>query len=601
MELRKKIALKLKHSKKEIIKLWLEDKEVKEFFDKNNLSLTKFKKGFALGFVNNFIDLIENDVRKCSYLHRLMEITKDKLTLKDIMFLCSKFKNAVLNVLAVKDLWFRELLDYPTKIILEYYEELYKRKTNFYEQLLDNQTFAIFEIVDFEITYSNKLFKKIFGNDLFAKIDQANCFEDLFKKDKKEWFKALIDNKILECIIKVNNKDFHLVLKIIDENIITGSLYPVIIEKVKENNFYDALTNLYTDTLFKNKVEEYISLNKKFFIVCVELENLLLLNYIYGRSKVDFAIKEFAKFLQELNFFAARVDGNKFYLIIEENNFEKIKNLAENILKNNKFFYENELISFKEKIVIIKKREKDNYLKIMQRIEDILAKADINEIEDDSEYIYFEEKREKILRKFFNSIAVKEKLTIRAYYNKLSISDKAVIYKIDYEKNNIEIKTSEKIIKIVEIGNFIDIEFENILIRGVVKDFDIENNTIFLTNFDVVFYKKKLISLELNPPLKSFLTWDNIKIPAIIKEISLINATVQTTFIYDYEKDMEINIEFDLNEKFDLKSKITFVKRIVDGFILYLEFEDKKKAEEKLSHFIAQKQLEIIKEIKEKI
>ncbi|WP_024789026.1 hypothetical protein [Lebetimonas sp. JH292] len=102
MELRKKIALKLKHSKKEIIKLWLEDKEVKEFFDKNNLSLTKFKKGFALGFVNNFIDLIENDVRKCSYLH-----------------------------------------------------ELYKRKTNFYEQLLDN-----FEKVDIEKLIVLRIYSK---------------------------------------------------------------------------------------------------------------------------------------------------------------------------------------------------------------------------------------------------------------------------------------------------------------------------------------------------------------------------------------------------------------------------------------------------------
>ena len=115
-------------------------------------------------------------------------------------------------------------------------------------------------------------------------------------------------------------------------------------EKIK-NHFYDLsttdfLTTLYNRRYFKNECEKLLEMAKRkggsVGLIMLDIDNFKQINDRYGHAKGDEVLKELAKTLKEsLRKYdlISRYGGEEFAVFIFDEEFEKIKKVAENIRK----------------------------------------------------------------------------------------------------------------------------------------------------------------------------------------------------------------------------------------------------------------------------
>jgi PAS domain S-box-containing protein len=104
----------LTKGKTEIIKLWLDDKEVIAILDNHHINHGFFLKNYAVEILEYYIGVItgEKNIGDCPVITKLISYLKGKnIKASELFFICNGFKKAVINYFYQINLYNKEMLD----------------------------------------------------------------------------------------------------------------------------------------------------------------------------------------------------------------------------------------------------------------------------------------------------------------------------------------------------------------------------------------------------------------------------------------------------------------------------------------------------------
>jgi len=97
---------------------------------------------------------------------------------------------------------------------------------------------------------------------------------------------------------------------------------------------HDILTQLPNRLLFNQKLDYFISVNKKFALFFIDLDGFKSINDEFGHLIGDGVLIEASKRMTNLNNFIARISGDEFVSIVEYDNMNELKDVAQNYSKS---------------------------------------------------------------------------------------------------------------------------------------------------------------------------------------------------------------------------------------------------------------------------
>jgi len=617
-------------NKDDIIKNWLNDKRVTNLFKEKGISVEKFKKHFAYKFLSNFLEIIKGKEQTCPYLNKFIELVGDKLVLHEIMTICKALKDSILNTINFEYKWLLDIFDVISRQIVKAFYLKEVDKEIHLKNILDIQDNIIFELKGNKLVFANKIFYKLNQNYTHPLeiIDEVECFEDVFnKKNFDEWLNLILTKNFSRCEVKIQDLDYELKIHPMDKNSYLFVLNDIsfIKEKIKkdmENADYlkksdellsllylDPVTDLANNRKFDEEIEKFLK-NKSFAFIMIRFNNLKLINEIYGREVGDFVLREFAKKLKNYeNIFAARIDGENIGVLVENNDLEYLRKLSEDIIKDSTLIsYEDTLIELKLKIAIVVYRENDTKSKILNRAYVLLEKMKGNII-DDEEVVKHEHLKVEVMKKFFSFLREKkdknQTVQVINFYKEIPIKSEAKIVSIG--KNEVAFMVKKTTLHSIHINNILYIEIPKAPnIKAKITDIDIERSVIKISEFDIDLSKKDYVSVRIEPPMDVLLKWDKTQIPALLEIASINRFVIKSSYCYELKLGMEINVLTVINigkkeEQINLKGKITDVQKLLDGFLIEMEFLDKEESERLLSKLVADRQIHIIQNLKRSI
>jgi len=617
-------------NKDDIIKNWLNDKRVTNLFKEKGISVEKFKKHFAYKFLSNFLEIIKGKEQTCPYLNKFIELVGDKLVLHEIMTICKALKDSILNTINFEYKWLLDIFDVISRQIVKAFYLKEVDKEIHLKNILDIQDNIIFELKGNKLVFANKIFYKLNQNYTHPLeiIDEVECFEDVFnKKNFDEWLNLILTKNFSRCEVKIQDLDYELKIHPMDKNSYLFVLNDIsfIKEKIKkdmENADYlkksdellsllylDPVTDLANNRKFDEEIEKFLK-NKSFAFIMIRFNNLKLINEIYGREVGDFVLREFAKKLKNYeNIFAARIDGENIGVLVENNDLEYLRKLSEDIIKDSTLIsYEDTLIELKLKIAIVIYRENDTKSKILNRAYVLLEKMKGNII-DDEEVVKHEHLKVEVMKKFFSFLREKkdknQTVQVINFYKEIPIKSEAKIVSIG--KNEVAFMVKKTTLHSIHINNILYIEIPKAPnIKAKITDIDIERSVIKISEFDIDLSKKDYVSVRIEPPMDVLLKWDKTQIPALLEIASINRFVIKSSYCYELKLGMEINVLTVINigkkeEQINLKGKITDVQKLLDGFLIEMEFLDKEESERLLSKLVADRQIHIIQNLKRSI
>ncbi|GAB6044612.1 hypothetical protein JCM11957_02100 [Caminibacter profundus] len=256
--------------------------------------------------------------------------------------------------------------------------------------------------------------------------------------------------------------------------------------------------------------------------------------------------------------------------------------------------YEDTLIELKLKIAIVIYRENDTKSKILNRAYVLVEKMKGNII-DDKEFVRHEHLKEEVMKKFFSFLREQkdknQTVQVINFYKEILIKSEAKVVSIG--KNDVAFKVKKTTLHSIHINNLLYIEMPKTPnVKAKITDIDIERSVIKTSEFDIDLSKKDYVSVEVEPPMDVLLKWDKYQISALIEIISINRFVVKSTYCYEFKIDMEIEVSTVINirkkeEQINLKGKITNVQKLLDGFLIVIEFIDKIESEKFLSKLVA--------------
>lgn len=286
-----------------------------------------------------------------------------------------------------------------------------KESEDRYRMLAEQSLVGVFLIQDEKVLYVNPRFAEIFGYPSYLE-----AFRDLLKFISKEDRQRFIDryNTVLERNLdyiidefkakKANDDDIYIEVSMVgitykSKPAVLGTILDItyrkkLEEELKVLSITDALTELYNRRGFITLAEHTISLarrlNKKIFILFVDLDYMKWINDNLGHNVGDQALMDVANILRTTfrqNDLIARIGGDEFVILGicgEENHKEKI---VERLVKKLEKFNEENERPYKISLSIgsIVYDPKENLT-----LEEILEKAD--------KLMYEDKKRKKSIR-----------------------------------------------------------------------------------------------------------------------------------------------------------------------------------------------------------
>ena len=154
-------------------------------------------------------------------------------------------------------------------------------------------------------------------------------------------------------------------------------------KKLKEQTYKDVLTKIYNRKFFNEKIEELLSLHRRykytFSFIIFDIDDFKIVNDTYGHIVGDKVLIELTKLINEdirVNDYFFRVGGEEFILLLSETNLDEAKGVALKI----KDIVEYELKVIKNKKITIsigltEVVDSDDTESIYKRADDYLYKA----------------------------------------------------------------------------------------------------------------------------------------------------------------------------------------------------------------------------------
>ncbi|BDY13732.1 sensor domain-containing diguanylate cyclase [Hydrogenimonas cancrithermarum] len=548
-----------------------------------------------------------------------------------------------------------ELFDQNLSGILEYFEKqllekrLQKQREEDFQDhirrlhtILDLQENAIFKIRDNRLFLANSAFYETVGAadrddfmhtypDIWNFIENVDCFEELFAMKKyEEWIEKSIRECEGKCEVELfdyrSNRRAQMEMTIRSMPKGETGEYIVVMQDITEQKaqlasmaqmvYTDALTQVPNRRKFNEMLATYLKEKRPFYLLLIDIHNLTEINEALGRDAGDLILKTFAEgmfhHLDEKSFFA-RIDGDRFALLAEEADHDNAEVLAKKVLAELHTIFYNEEEHTKGNIAIVSCQPDDDAHTMLGR-GDRVVQCIINQGGDaimDDTLLVEEDRKIKAATKTFLAqcqrlFETKQPLEIVNHYFEVPIDSKAQIVKIIDDLIWVRLRkvavhalhrNSEIYIKTEEKPHF----------KAIVEDLDKEKSWVRLGHFEPVMHSpldRKNVHVELVPPLEGILRKEKIQVPIDIETISVDSLTIFMTHMTDLVRDDRVEIETTLRwngrtENLTLSGHIFKMKKSGLNIRLVITLEPCKIIEEILTPFVAHRQLEIIKELKE--
>ncbi|WP_457595455.1 GGDEF domain-containing protein [Hydrogenimonas sp.] len=562
-----------------------------------------------------------------------------------------------------KDPWIievlSELFDQNLSGVLEYFDELILRErlekqhresvekyTHRISTILDLQENAIFKIRNGELFLANSAFYKTVGAsgrddfmlnhpDIWSFIERVDCFGSLFVAGKyEEWLRTTLRKRDGRCEVELfdyrSNRKAQMEMTIRpmpkgEEGEYVIAMHDITEQKARlasmaQMVYTDALTQVPNRRKFNETIRKYLKRckdeNRPFYLLLIDIDNLTEINETLGRDGGDLILKTFAKgmldHLDEKSFFA-RIDGERFVLLAEEADSDRAEALANKVLAELHTIFYSEEEHTKGNVAIVSCQPNDDIGTMLSRGDRIVQRIidrggdgvmdDTLLVEEDRQIKTAAERFLAECRLLFEK---REPLEVVNYYLEVPIDSKAKIVRIIGDLVWVKLRRVAVHTLHRECEIYIKTE-EKPYFKAVVEDLDREKQWVRLGHFEPVIHSpldRKHYHVRLVPSVEGILHKGRMQIPVDLESISVDSLTISMTHMTDLVLDDRVEIETtlrwsDRTENVTLPGQIYKMKKSGSNIRTVIMLEPSKTAEDILTQFVAYRQLEIIKELKE--
>ena len=525
-------------------------------------------------------------------------------------------------------------------------EENMKEHIRRLQKILDIQEQAIFKVRKNRLFLGNRAFYEMVGTagleefrqrypDLWSFIAKVDCFESLFEeKNYDEWFKKSIRERDGKCDIELfdhrSGRDAKIEMTILPMEERETEDYIIVMHDVTEHRqqlasmkrmvYTDALTQVPNRRKFMEIMTRFLKQCKTekrtFFLLLLDIHNLTEINEVHGRDTGDLILKRFAKqmmgLLDEKSLFA-RIDGDRFALVTESMDSKGATRVANKILNQLHSIYYRKDEHIKGNVAIVSCQMDDDIAAMLSRgdrlIQRIIEKGS-DTIMDDALLVEEDRKIKAAAEAFFDHCRTlyetRQPLEIVNYFLEVPIDSKAQIVKMIGD--SIWVKLRHVAVHVLQRGSEVYIKTEKKpYFKAVVEDLDKEKFRVRLGNFTPVAHSpldREKVSVRLIPSIEAILRQGVVQLPVEIETISVDTMEIFMIHISELGEGNDIEITTTLrwnerNEDITLYGHITKANRSGPNVRIVVELENRKTVEDVLTPFVAYRQLEIIKELKE--
>ena len=195
------------------------------------------------------------------------------------------------------------------------------------------------------------------------------------------------------------------------------------------------------------------------------------------------------------------------------------------------------------------------------------------------------------------------------YYKGLPISYPATIAELNYGTLELDVHQQQAVV-IDRSGHvFIKCDYFDCAILAEVQNVDVRRMTAAVKNFtfvEIMAERRDALRLELEPPTEAEISCDSIKLPGRLFDISLGGFSIRTAERCPFGKGAEVRLRVMVpnllqNTVTGIQTTACHVETISkgDSDICRFSFQADAQSEAAISRFIFQRQVEIIREIKE--
>ena len=670
-----KIAAFLETHREEIVEKWTEKKSVAYILRKYGIPTEFFMQRFAQGIVTYFVEILryEKPVGHCPSMNRFVDLMYEKdVKIHEIFILCMGLRQALLHILdrfgesAARRKIFLEMLSeiFNKNLagVLEYFEKRLLEERVVKEAaerlglhihrlqtILDLQENAIFKFDRDSVYLANRSFYRLVGvadreafgtkyPEIWDFVDSADRHGDLLAEGRyEEWIDRLVDESGGECDISIfdharsRNVTMHMKIKEMPGS--QRGEYVVVLQDVTEQKealeslnhmvYTDALTQVPNRRRFDEVLAEALDAcgkrGKPFYLLIVDIHNLVEINERFGRDAGDEILESFAKKMDEKlkgRAFFGRIDGDRFGIVAENLSLKGAREYAKEVLSILHTLHVGEKDFAKGNVAIVSCQKEDDAFTMLKRAATLISgikEEGGNAFADDTDLLEEQRRTGELVTDFLDRCLTYEKegktVEVVNFYQEVPIQSQGKIVKVTDDTLYVTLRKialhalhpdSEIFLKMRGFPN----------VSGRVVFMDKERAIVGISGMAPaknLLLESRYIHVRLEPTIEAILIQGKMRIPVEIGSLSLDTLSVRTPYLYDLKKGEEIVLETRLrwdekDEKVSLKGMVKEIERRGASLhLLTVSFDASEIADDIVTPFIAHRQLEIIKELKESV
>lgn len=669
-----KIALFLETHGKNILEQWTARKNIVYILQRHHISIELFIESFGEEVVAYFIEILryEKPVGECPAMYRFVDLMYErKVKAHEVFTICMGFRHALFHVFGAftasaseKKFLFEilsQLFDKNLASVLEYFEKrmleervaaeasehlaMHIRRL---QTILDLQENAIFKFNRKSIYLANRSFYRLVGvsnrsefekrfPDIWSFVESVDRYGDLFDEEKyDDWVENLLKDGGV-CDIRLQNnasagpvtmrmkiqpmpgngpREFVAVLEDI-------TAQKEALESLNRMVYTDALTQVPNRRRFDEVMGEALAdckrLEKPFYLLVVDIHNLVEINERFGRDMGDGLLKSFAKKMDEKlagRAFFGRIDGDRFGIVAQNLSLQGAREYAKEVLSTLHSLQVGEKEFAKGNVAIVSCQKEDDASTMLKRAATLITgikEEGGNAFADDTDLLEEQRQTGELVADFLDRCLVygKEGKTVEVvnFYQEVPIQSQGKIVKVT--DDTLYVTLRKIALHALHPDSEIFLKTQGFpSLSGRVVLMDKERMIVGISGMAPAknpLLESRYIHVRLEPTIEAILIKGKMRIPVEIGSLSLDTLSVRTPYLYDLKKGEEITLETRLrwderDEKVSLKGTVKEIEsRGASHHLLTVSFDASEIADDIVTPFIAHRQLEIIKELKESV
>ncbi|WP_456381590.1 diguanylate cyclase domain-containing protein, partial [Hydrogenimonas sp.] len=492
-----KIAAFLETNREKIVEKWIEKKSVVSILRKYEIPTHFFVQRFAEGVVSYFVEILryEKPVGHCPSMNRFVDLMYDRnVRIHEIFLLCVGLRYALLHVLdtfgesvahrKILSEMLSEIFNKNLAGVLEYFEkrllgerietEAAERRLGLHirrlQTILDLQENAIFKFDRDSVYLANRSFYRLVGTenreafgtkypDIWNFVESADDYGELFSEGRyDEWIGRLVDERGGECDISLfdharhRNVTMHMKIKEMPGS--RNREYVVVLQDITAQKealeslnhmvYTDALTQVPNRRRFDEVLAEALDAcekrEKPFYLLIVDIHNLVEINERFGRDTGDEILKSFAGKVNEKlvgRAFFGRIDGDRFGIVARNLSLQGAREYAKEVLSILRSLHIGGNASVRGNVAVVSCQKGDDASTMLERASILIAgikEKGGNDFTDDTGLLEERRHTRELVAGFLHRCRVYEKegktVEVVNFYQEVPIQSQGKIVKV---------------------------------------------------------------------------------------------------------------------------------------------------------------------------